>query len=152
MRRFASDVFTARGLAFGFDAPDTAHDTRLGASIRREVFLIFKESVNNVLKHACATRVEIKFRLEGGRLELSVSDDGRGFDPVDSVTLSGEYEPTDGTGGNGLFSMRRRASEMGGCFDVRSKPGEGTTVTLNLPASATAHAENGGGAAHPNGW
>jgi signal transduction histidine kinase/streptogramin lyase len=152
MRRFASDVFTARGLAFSFDAPDTANDMQLGASVRREVFLIYKESVNNVLKHSNASRVEIVFRLEGGRLELSISDDGRGFDPVDSVTLSGEYEPTDGTGGNGLYSMRRRASEMCGSYDVRSKKGEGTTVTLNLPVGATAHAENGGDAAHPNGW
>jgi signal transduction histidine kinase len=155
MRRFASDVFTARGLSFTFDAPDSARDTRLGASVRREVFLIFKESVNNVLKHACATQVRIRFRLEGARLELSVSDDGRGFEPLDSVTLSGEYEPSDGTGGNGLYSMRRRALEMGGRFDVRSKTGEGTTVTLSLPAAAAALSENGssenGGAAHPNG-
>jgi ligand-binding sensor domain-containing protein/anti-sigma regulatory factor (Ser/Thr protein kinase) len=153
MRRFASDVFTARGLAFGFDAPDATRDMQLGASVRREVFLIYKESVNNVLKHSFATRVGIEFRLEGGRLELSISDDGRGFDPLDSVTLSGEYEPTDGTGGNGLYSMRRRAAEMGGSYDVRSKPGEGTTVKLNLPVGATtAHAEQGGTATHPNGW
>jgi signal transduction histidine kinase/sugar lactone lactonase YvrE len=150
MRRFASDVFTARGLAFSFDAPGSAHDTRLGASVRREVFLIFKESVNNVLKHSNASRVGVDFRLEQGRLELSVSDDGRGFEPLDSVMLSGEYEPTDGTGGNGLYSMRRRASEMGGRFDVRSKPGEGTTVTLSLPVGASAPAENGGGP-YPNG-
>jgi ligand-binding sensor domain-containing protein/anti-sigma regulatory factor (Ser/Thr protein kinase) len=152
MRRFASDVFTARGLAFGFNAPDSTRDMQLGASVRREVFLIYKESVNNVLKHSNASRVEIEFSLEGGRLELSIRDDGRGFDPVDSVTLSGEYEPTDGTGGNGLYSMRRRASEMGGRYDVRSKQGHGTTVTLNLPVGATVHAENGGTAAHPNGW
>jgi signal transduction histidine kinase len=119
--------------------------------VRREVFLIFKESVNNVLKHSGATRVRIEFRLERERLELVVSDDGRGFDPVDSVTLSGEYEPSDGTGGNGLYSMRRRALEMGGRFDVRSKPGEGTTVTLSLPVAASALSD-GGGAAHPNGW
>ena len=150
MRRFASDVFTARGLKFTFDAPGAAHDTRLGASVRREVFLIFKESVNNVLKHALASSVAINFRLEDGRLELSVSDDGRGFEPVDSVTLSGEYEPTDGTGGNGLYSMRRRATEMGGNFEVRSKSGEGTTVTLTLPVAAVPPSENGG-SPRPNG-
>lgn len=150
MRRFASDVFTARGLAFTFDAPDAAHDTRLGASVRREVFLIFKESVNNVLKHASAANVAINFRLEHGRLELVISDDGRGFEPVDSVTLSGEYEPTDGTGGNGLYSMRRRAAEMGGSFEVRSKRGEGTNVTLSLPVGTAAPTENGD-APHPNG-
>jgi signal transduction histidine kinase len=124
--------------------------------VRREVFLIFKESVNNVLKHACATQVQIRFRLERERLELVVSDDGRGFDPFDSVTLSGEYEPSDGTGGNGLYSMRRRAIEMGGRFDLRSKPGEGTTVTLSLPVAASALSDNGGsengGEPHPFGW
>jgi signal transduction histidine kinase len=98
--------------------------------------------------------VGVEFRLEDGRLELVVSDDGRGFDPVDSVTLSGEYEPTDGTGGNGLYSMRRRAAEMGGSFEVRSKPGEGTTVRLSLSVGAAP--SNGGpengGADYPNGW
>lgn len=151
MRRFASDVFTSRGLRFTFDAPDAAHDTRLGASVRREVFLIFKESVNNVLKHANASVVAIEFRLEGGRLELSVSDDGRGFNSSGSVTLSGEYEPTDGTGGNGLHSMRRRAAEMGGRFEVSSKSDAGTTVTLSLPVASAAPPDNGG-APHPNGW
>lgn len=150
MRRFASDVFTARGLRFTFDAPDAARDTTLGASVRREVFLIFKESVNNVLKHARASSVAINFRVEGGRLELVISDDGRGFEPFDSVTLSGEYEPTDGTGGNGLYSMRRRAAEMGGSYEVRSKPDEGTTVTLSLPLAAAAPLGNGD-APHPNG-
>src|ERR1044072_2544410 len=81
MRRFAREVFTARGLRFTFDAPDAARDTSLGASVRREVFLIFKESVNNILKHSGATQGQIIFRLEGARLELVVSDDGRGVGP-----------------------------------------------------------------------
>jgi signal transduction histidine kinase/ligand-binding sensor domain-containing protein len=152
MRRFASDLFTARGVRFHLDAPvASAADggVRLGADLRREVFLIFKESVNNVVKHSGASRAEVEFRLEGGELLLRVTDDGRGFD-AGGADRSGEYERTaGGTGGNGLGSLFRRARELGGVYEVRSAPGAGTTVSLRVPVGRP-RAGNGDGH-HPNG-
>src|SRR6185369_10508063 len=63
MRRFASDSFAIRDICFQFRAPESAIDVRLGANIRREVFLIFKESVNNLVKHSCCTEAEIEFQV-----------------------------------------------------------------------------------------
>lgn len=151
MRRFASDVFTARGVSFRFDAPvapDASGDIRLGADLRREVFLIFKESVNNAVKHSGAARAGVEFRLEGGELLLRVTDDGRGFD-ASGAGRSGEYERTvGGAGGNGLYSLFRRARELGGEYEVRSAPGAGTTISLRVPVERP----RDGDGRHPNGW
>ncbi|HEX7315966.1 MAG TPA: two-component regulator propeller domain-containing protein [Pyrinomonadaceae bacterium] len=152
MRRFASDVFTARGVAIRFEGPaasDAEGDVRLGADLRREVFLIFKESVNNAVKHSGATRAEVEFRLEGNELLLRVADDGRGFD-ASGAGRSGEYERTiGGAGGNGLYSLCKRARELGGEYEVRSAPGAGTTVSLRLPVGRPR--EGDGGSHYPNG-
>jgi len=131
MRRFASDVFTARQIAFLFHTPDSEHDLELGANVRREVFLIFKESVNNIIKHSACTRADVAFRIEGDRLVLTVSDNGKGFDCAPADCSAAMVATT--RGGNGLLSMRKRAEEMGGRFEVVSAAGQGTTATLRLP-------------------
>ncbi len=95
MRRFASDVLTARNIAFEFSEPDEENDIPLGANIRREVFLIFKESVNNLVRHSACTEVKIDFQIAEGALKLTVSDNGKGFD------VSQDSE------GHGLSSMRQ---------------------------------------------
>jgi signal transduction histidine kinase len=121
MRRFASDVFTARNIDFRFRAPDKEHDVRLGANLRREVFLVFKESVNNIARHSGCTETEVDFQTDDEYLTLTVSDNGKGFD----VSI--------GSDGHGLTSMRERASAIGGEFQVTSSPGFGTTVSLKIP-------------------
>ncbi len=131
MRRFASDVFTARHIAFQFRAPDSEHDIELGANVRREVFLIFKESVNNVVKHSGCTRAEIEFQIEGDWLVLKVCDNGKGFDSKAALDYSAAVI-TSARGGNGVPSMRKRAEEMGGQFQIVSGIGEGTTATLRV--------------------
>ena len=121
MRRVADDAFTARNIAFHFSAPTREADVPLGADTRREVFRIFKESVNNVVRHAACQRAEVEFSVSAGRLRLRVSDDGAGF------------EPAAASDGNGMASMRRRATNLGGELRVRSQCGAGTTITLTAP-------------------
>lgn len=121
MRRFASDVFTARDIAFTFNAPDHQHDTRLDTDVRREVFLVFKETVNNVARHARCTEAAIDFRMDGHWLELSVCDNGKGFDPEHI------------NDGNGLTSMRQRARKIGGALTITSMIENGATVKLKAP-------------------
>jgi len=123
MRGFASEVFTSREIEFRFHAPDLDHDLKLGPDLRRDLFLIFKEAVNNLVRHSACTQAEIELRLAGRELALCVRDNGRGFDPE----LAGE--------GNGLVSMRRRASAVGGRLEVVSQPGRGTTIALRVPAA-----------------
>jgi signal transduction histidine kinase len=121
MRRFASDVFSARGIAFRFDAPADDRDVRLGTETRREMLLIFKEAVNNIARHSRCTDVDITFGPQGGWLVLKLSDNGKGFDASEAFD------------GSGLASMRQRAERLGGSLDVSSRNGKGTLVTLRSP-------------------
>lgn len=123
MRRFASETLTALDIRLRFRAPE--QDLSLDADVRRQVFLLFKEYVNNIVRHAKATEVEIDFALTDHHLTLRVWDNGRGF---------AETAPQPGqNGGNGLLSMRRRATELGGRLEVISGNGDGTTVNLEAP-------------------
>jgi signal transduction histidine kinase/ligand-binding sensor domain-containing protein len=118
MRSLASDVFTVCGIKFHFRAPPTEVDLPLGANLRREVFLIFKESVNNIVKHSGATEVEIEFRVDREQLFLRALDNGAGFE------AGRENE------GHGLISMHARVKDIGGKLEIVSPAGQGTTVTL----------------------
>jgi ligand-binding sensor domain-containing protein/signal transduction histidine kinase len=131
MRRFASDIFTSRGMAFGFHAPAADRDIELGANLRREVFLIFKESINNIVKHSGCTRAEVSLQTEGDWLTLEVTDNGKGFDCTGASDTMEPDVPAP-RGGNGIPSMRKRAHEMGGQFEIASGNGKGTTATLRV--------------------
>lgn len=129
MRRLASEIFTAADIDLEFRAPEAGTDAPLGANLRREIFLIFKESVNNVVKHADAKTVEIEFKIENGVLILTLKDDGRGFDS-EAETVGYDWQAS--KGGNGLPGMKKRAAELGGEFFVESKPAGGTLVVLRI--------------------
>src|SRR5207249_386547 len=108
MRRFASDLFTARQIEFSFNAPGEERALRIGADLRRQVFLIFKEAVNNVARHSRCTEAEIEMRIENRWLTMKVVDNGPGFDPAKISE------------GQGLASMRARAESLGGVLQVIS--------------------------------
>jgi ligand-binding sensor domain-containing protein/signal transduction histidine kinase len=122
MRGFASEVFSSRNIEFRFHTLGLEQDLKLGPDLRRDVYLIFKEAVNNIVRHAACARAEIELRLDGNFLALRVRDEGQGFDP-ERVRE-----------GNGLESMARRAKALGGALDTLSQPGQGTTITLRVPA------------------
>jgi ligand-binding sensor domain-containing protein/signal transduction histidine kinase len=129
MRRFASDILGARDIDFRFRAPGADEkNRRLGADLRREVYLIYKESVNNLAKHSHCTEAELLFQIEKDWLTITISDNGRGFD-FERV-LNGEHS---GLGGHGLLGLRRRAEALGGTYEVKSTRGVGTTVRLKIP-------------------
>lgn len=120
MRRLASEVFDARNIVWRFAAP--AEDLNLRTETRREIFLIYKEGVTNILRHAACHNVELGLTLENDRLQLTIADDGCGF-----------VLPGRGSGGNGLESMRERARKLGGHLAIDSAPGRGTVLCLSLP-------------------
>jgi ligand-binding sensor domain-containing protein/signal transduction histidine kinase len=121
MRRFADDILGARDITLNFRAPEPGRDLKVGADLRREVFLTFKESVNNIVRHSQCTIANIELRAERGWLVLHLSDNGCGFDPASASE------------GNGLASMRQRAQKLGGSLDVSSPNGQGTEVILRVP-------------------
>jgi signal transduction histidine kinase/ligand-binding sensor domain-containing protein len=124
MRRFASDSFAAKDIDFEFRHPEEKQNTRLGTEIRKQVYLIFKESINNIAKHSECTEAEIDLQLTQGSLQLCIRDNGRGFDP---------NHAGNGYGGNGLRSMRERAKSLGGSIEVESEAHKGATIKLKIP-------------------
>jgi signal transduction histidine kinase len=134
MRRFASDLLSAKGVHFDFNAPSYVLEIPLGANARREVFLIFKESLTNIAKHAGATLVKIDFDISQDDLRLSISDNGHGFDLERSGPALAAWEK----GGHGIFSMKKRAAELNGTLDIKSAVGGGTTIAVKLPLDAAA--------------
>jgi signal transduction histidine kinase/ligand-binding sensor domain-containing protein len=127
MRRFASDILSAKGVSFHFHAPEASSEIIVNTNLRREVFLIFKESVNNVAKHSAAKHVEIDLKIENGKLSLTIADDGVGLSASNGNGNSMDY------GGNGILSIKKRAAEMNGKVEITSADGNGTTVKLALP-------------------
>jgi signal transduction histidine kinase len=121
MRRLASEIFAGRKIEFEFSAPESEDGLKLGADVRRDVFLIFKEAVNNAARHSGCSHVDIELLVEWSRIVLTVRDDGRGFDTEAS------------TEGNGLISMKRRAASLGGELELRSTEGKGSVITLRVP-------------------
>jgi len=95
---------------------------RLPPQIEVVLFRVFQEALNNILKHARATRVSLKLSYVHPKVVAVISDDGRGFDPQDN-----------GIEGLGLKCMKRRVTELGGSVVVRSRPGQGTTVRVEIP-------------------
>jgi signal transduction histidine kinase len=89
----------------------------------REVLRIAQEALQNALRHADAEHVAVRLRRDDGGLRLEVDDDGVGFDPAAPELRSRRL---------GLTSMEERARRVGGRLAVRSAPGEGTTVSLEL--------------------
>jgi signal transduction histidine kinase len=102
----------------------------LGAQRETAIYRVAQEALHNALRHSGATAVCVSLAARRRRVILEVSDHGRGFTPGDPPPTS----PSPSSGGLGLASMRERASSAGGTLTVRSAPGEGTLVRLELPA------------------
>lgn len=133
MRRFAEDLLDAKDIGFTIRSSLDEKDMRLGADLRREVYLIFKECVNNLVKHSGCSKAELAFSIDGPWLVVSVTDDGRGFKAEEPATNG-----RGSMGGHGLASMQRRAKALGGSLNINSEPGRGTTVTLKVPLNQRA--------------
>ncbi len=119
--RMLQDAPVRAHLAFPTSVP-VAH---LSAMVRRNVLLVMKEGITNALRHAGPTEIRVTFGVESGGFQLTLEDNGRGFDPGRPGRA--------GNGGNGLGNMRRRIAEVGGRYELVSAPGKGTRIQLWVP-------------------
>jgi ligand-binding sensor domain-containing protein len=92
----------------------------INPEVKRNVYLIFREAVNNIAKHSNAKNVDIHFCFVAGKLKMFINDDGIGFNP------------NSGREGNGLTNMNQRAKQLNADFTVESSPGRGTSIKLIL--------------------
>jgi signal transduction histidine kinase len=112
------------GIEYEFVTEPQTAGRELPLEHKRQVLMLFKEALHNIIRHSGATRAGVRVGGDEKWFSLTVSDNGCGFDPT--VERSGA----------GVTGMRQRAETLGGSFTVESSPGAGTTLTLRVPWKA----------------
>jgi signal transduction histidine kinase len=123
MRRYAADVFDRTAIRYTITVDEKLLPAELFIGKRRDMFFVFKEAINNIQKHAMATKVKIHIEAEDNHLIMQVNDNGKGFD-TDQPTHR-----------NGLKNIQQRMQKWGGTFTVQSSPGKGAILEIKLPVS-----------------
>jgi signal transduction histidine kinase/tetratricopeptide (TPR) repeat protein len=120
MRGFAYEFLGAKDIDFDFEADEDVAKVKLSMEARKNLYLIFKEATNNMVKYAEADKAQFALKEEKDKLTMLIRDNGKGFDASKEMT------------GNGLKNMKKRALEMGAELWIDSRPGAGTTIKLEL--------------------
>ena len=120
MRSFAYEMLGAKKIDFEFIAGEDVAKMKLLMDVRKNLYLIFKEAVNNMIKYSEADKALFSITASKNNLTMVIQDNGKGFNITDS------------SGGNGLKNMKRRAEEISGQLIISSFPGKGTTIELNV--------------------
>ena len=121
--KYAQEYFELAGVSHRFEVPAQLPAAEIAPDVRHNVFLAFKESVNNVVKHARASSARVRLRLDSSAFTLEVEDNGCGL----------PKSLDDKSGRNGLRNMRRRMEDVGGSFSIGPAAGKGTIVRLMAP-------------------
>lgn len=121
MKRYAADAFEGLSISYELDFPEEPGRFGMDMEQRRDFYLVFKESLHNLVKYAGASMAKVTVTVARHKIFLEVSDDGKGFSKTETPP------------GNGLISMQHRAEKWKGRLDIRTAPGQGTTVRLEMP-------------------
>jgi signal transduction histidine kinase/ligand-binding sensor domain-containing protein len=125
MKEFAADLCEAQGIDLNFQMPPELEMVSIDLAKRKNLFLVFKEAVNNAVKYSGCTLLRIELELINNRLPtaigMTIKDNGKGFDK------------TTVTHGNGLYNMQERVNECNGTLQIKSCKEQGTIVTLEIP-------------------
>jgi signal transduction histidine kinase len=123
MKEFAAEILEPKNIRYKFEERARLADITLDVEKRKNLFLIFKESINNAAKYSEGSEVVISIGVENNTLKLSVRDNGKGF------------EKTRIRSGNGLVNMAERARMINGRLVQLSEPGKGTEIVAELPVT-----------------
>jgi signal transduction histidine kinase/ligand-binding sensor domain-containing protein len=124
--KYAQEFFSVAGLRYRLNVPDTLPHASLAPEVRHNVFLAFKEAVNNIVRHAGATEVCVRLKLQAREFTLEIEDNGRGIKP-------GREKPER----NGMRNMRKRMQDTRGEFFIGNAESNGTVVRLTAPLEKT---------------
>ncbi|GAB4034950.1 hypothetical protein GCM10028774_22990 [Spirosoma jeollabukense] len=120
MREFGLKMAEAKNIQFQMQVSDSFDSLRLNVEQRRNLYLIFKESLNNAVKYAEASRIDVSLNVTAKQLRLVIQDNGRGFEAATVRT------------GNGLPNLQKRADEIKGQLTLTSAPEQGTKIELTM--------------------
>lgn len=123
--QFATDYLRDAGIRCLLDVPDQMPAREVPANVRHNVFLVVKEALQNIVKHAHATEVWLHVSAGENGLKLTVEDNGCGFEQAPENAWA-----------DGLRNMRQRLTEIGGECQIQSNVGQGTTIAVQLPLPA----------------
>lgn len=121
MKEFASEILDPLDVTYTFTGEETLTALTLDVGQRKNLYLIFKEAINNAAKYSAATAITIAFLKKDNLLLLTLTDNGKGFDLAAASS------------GNGLRNMNERARTLGGELLMNAAAGKGTEVVLSLP-------------------
>jgi signal transduction histidine kinase len=120
MKEFAADILEPLNIQYEFRQSGDPSSIQMGLDKRKDLYLVFKEAINNAAKYSHCTKITIDIGMTGDEIALRIADDGRGF------------HTGNGTTGNGLRNMQQRAREMNGDVTITSEKAAGTTVLLKI--------------------
>ncbi|MDR2273181.1 MAG: histidine kinase [Sphingobacterium sp.] len=120
MREYATSILDPLMIQSTFTIDGNIRHIILDMEQRRNLFLIYKEALNNITKYAAATKVDISIRVEAAYIDLLIKDNGRGFDTSKPHS------------GNGLFNMEQRVKALGGTLKISSSAHLGTIIWLTI--------------------
>ncbi len=123
MRRYAAELFDAKEIDYQIVIPENLNEVKLLMEQRRDVYLIFKEAVNNLVKYSKCTQANIEIKIHNKTFELRIKDNGKGFDPNQESSR------------NGLKNMHARAISLEGNLTINSAIGKGTELVLDFEIS-----------------
>ncbi|HEU5078700.1 MAG TPA: two-component regulator propeller domain-containing protein [Opitutaceae bacterium] len=126
LRRYADRLFRNTGIHCTVAGVENIPAVALPPALQHQLLSVTKEALNNIIKHAHATETQITVSYTDGMFDLRIEDNGAGFS-IDGAASAA---------GNGLRNIRARATEIGAKIDIRSAPGSGTRLILNVPCPA----------------
>ena len=121
MAKFAAPLCHSKNIQCSIDSKGINEEMLMPGEIRQNIFLVFKEAINNMVKYSEAAECSTNIYINKNQFVLQIADNGKGFDGT-----------TKGTG-NGWKNMQKRTVDLNGELVIDSKPGKGTIITMRLP-------------------
>ena len=121
MRRYIAEVFESGNISCHFQFESSTDGGRLNMEQRRDLYLVFKECMNNIHKHASAKNISVSISVKNGILQMHINDDGKGFDP-EIITDR-----------NGLKNLKTRVEKWRGILKINTGVGSGSDIEITMP-------------------
>ncbi len=120
MQLFATEILEAKNIQLAFKSDASLNGARLTMKQRKNLYLFFKEAINNAAKHSYANKICINILKKDAQVEMLIADNGNGFDTKETYN------------GNGINSLKKRAEELNAVYKITSLANEGTTLHLKF--------------------